>query len=43
VFDRPNLQELKAELDAIIQELLARAKKAGDVRRDVVAEASASC
>jgi AcrR family transcriptional regulator len=37
VFDRPNLQELKAELDAIIQELLARAKKAGDVRKDVTA------
>jgi AcrR family transcriptional regulator len=37
VFDRPNLQELKGELDAIIQELLGRAKKAGDVRKDVTA------
>lgn len=37
VFDRPNLRELKAELDATIQELLARAKKAGDVRKDVTA------
>ena len=37
VFDRPNLQELKAELDATIQELLARAKKAGDARKDVTA------
>jgi AcrR family transcriptional regulator len=35
VFERPILQELKAELDATIQELLARAKKAGDARKDV--------
>jgi hypothetical protein len=35
VFDRPRLRELKAEIGAATEELLARAKKAGKVRRDV--------
>jgi AcrR family transcriptional regulator len=35
VFDKPRLHELKEEIGAATEELLARAQKAGKVRRDV--------
>ena len=37
VFDRPRLRELKAEIGVATEELLARAKREGKVRRDVTA------
>ena len=37
VFDRPRLQELKAEIGGATEELLARAKREGKVKRDVTA------
>jgi AcrR family transcriptional regulator len=37
MFDKPRLHELKEEIRAATEELLARAKKAGKVRRDVTA------
>jgi AcrR family transcriptional regulator len=38
LFERPRMQELVGELTAAIEELLRRARKAGVIRRDVVAE-----
>jgi AcrR family transcriptional regulator len=35
VYDKPRLHELEAEVTAAIEELLRRAKKAGEVRKDV--------
>ena len=37
VYDRPRLHELSEEVNAATEELLRRAKKAGDVRKDVTA------
>ena len=37
VFDKPRLHELEEEIGTAIEELLARAKKAGQMRRDVTA------
>ena len=38
LFERPRMQELVGELTAAVEELLRRARKAGTIRRDVVAE-----
>jgi AcrR family transcriptional regulator len=38
LFERPRMQELVGELTAVFGQLLLRAKKAGVIRRDVVAE-----
>jgi AcrR family transcriptional regulator len=38
LFERPRMQELVGELTGAVEELLRRARKAGAIRRDVVAE-----